>query len=83
MVLVAAVTAVANVVTPTVVPTVVLRAPMDQNIAIAIAAIVLANSFRGSKRRLIILLTLLSSNVLKGWMQTLGVWHVPALTDET
>jgi hypothetical protein len=66
VVLVAAVTAVANVVTPTVVPTVVLKALMDQNIAIAIAAIVLANSFRGSKRLLIIPLTLLSSNVLKG-----------------
>ena len=58
--------AAANFVTPTVVPTVVPRALMDQNIAIAIAAIVLANSFRGSKRLLTIPLTLLSSNVLKG-----------------
>jgi hypothetical protein len=65
-VLVAAVTAVANVVTPTVVPTVVLRALMDQNSAIAIAATVLANSFRGAKRLFNIPLTLLSSNVEKG-----------------
>jgi hypothetical protein len=62
-VLVAAVTAVAKVVTPRVVPTVVLTAPMDQNVAIAMAATVLANSFRGAKRLFIILLTLLSSNV--------------------
>jgi hypothetical protein len=58
---VAAVTAVAKVVTPTVVPMVVLRALMDQNTAIAMAATVLANSFRGAKRLFIIPLTLLSS----------------------
>ena len=59
----AAVTAVAKVVTPRVVPTVVLTAPMDQNATITMAATVLANSFRGAKRLFIILLTLLSSNV--------------------
>jgi hypothetical protein len=57
-VLVAALTAVANVVTPTVVPTVVPTALMHQNTAIAIAATACANSLRGVKRLLIIPLTL-------------------------
>jgi hypothetical protein len=64
-VLVAAVTAVAKVVTPMVVPTVVLTALMDQNTAIAMAATILANSFRGTKRLFIIPLTLPSSNIEK------------------
>jgi hypothetical protein len=61
--LVAAVTAVAKVVTPTAVPTVVLIALIDQNIAIAMAATVLANSFRGAKRPFIIPLTPLSKGL--------------------
>ena len=60
--LVAAVTAVAKVVTPTVVPTVVPTALMDQNTAIAMAATTLANSFRGAKGLFIIQLTLLGLN---------------------
>lgn len=60
--LVAAVTAVAKVVTPTVVPMVVPTALMDQNTAIAMAATALANSFRGDKGLFIIPLTLLGLN---------------------
>jgi fructose-bisphosphate aldolase class 1 len=53
-VLVAAVTAAAKVVTPTVVPIVVPTVLMHQNTAIAIAATVLASSLPGDKRRFII-----------------------------
>src|SRR5262245_2411782 len=57
--LVAALIAVARVVTPTVVP-MVPTALMHQNSAIAMAATVWANSFPGDKRRLLIPLVLLS-----------------------
>ena len=56
--LVAAVTAVARVVTPTVVPTVVPTALMHQNTAIAMAATALASSLRGAKTLFAIPLTL-------------------------
>jgi hypothetical protein len=52
------VTAVASVVTPTVVPIVVPTALMHQNTAIATAATALASSMRGAKRLFIIPLTL-------------------------
>jgi hypothetical protein len=52
------VTAAASVVTPTVVPTGVLIALMDQNPAIATAATALASSMRGAKSSFIIPLTL-------------------------
>jgi hypothetical protein len=57
-VLLTALTAVASVVTPTVVPMVVPTALMHQNTAIATAATVCARSFRGVIRLFIIPLTL-------------------------
>jgi len=57
-VLVAAVTAVASVVTPTVVPIVVPTALMHQNTAIATAATALASNMRGAKILFLIPLTL-------------------------
>jgi hypothetical protein len=57
-VLVAAVTAVAKVVTPTVVPTVVPTALIHQNTAIAAAATTLASRLRGAKMLFLIPLTL-------------------------
>jgi hypothetical protein len=75
-VLVAAVTAVAKVVTPTVVPTVVPTALMHQNTAIAIAATACASSLRGVKRLFIIrtpFLSLPTSAFPSGSMRDLRV----------
>jgi hypothetical protein len=58
VVLLAAVTAVASVVTPTVMPIVVPTALMHQNTAIATAAAAFASSMRGDKKLFIIPLTL-------------------------